>query len=59
MSEVLTYHNEQGYIPNNGLRKLNLGLGINAQLSKKVSIVTSLNLWLIFPLKRHLLFSQR
>ncbi|WP_288426249.1 SusC/RagA family TonB-linked outer membrane protein [uncultured Spirosoma sp.] len=37
------YHNEQGYIPNNGLRKLNLGLGINAQLSKKVSIVTSLN----------------
>ncbi len=30
------YNNEQGYIPNNGLKRLNLGLGLNAQLSKKI-----------------------
>ncbi|MDX2069107.1 MAG: SusC/RagA family TonB-linked outer membrane protein [Haliscomenobacter sp.] len=35
------YVNEEGYIPENGLKKLNLGLGINAKLSKKLSVVTS------------------
>jgi TonB-linked SusC/RagA family outer membrane protein len=35
------YNNEQGYIEFNGLRKLNLGLGINAQLSKKLTANTS------------------
>ncbi|QKZ11137.1 SusC/RagA family TonB-linked outer membrane protein [Spirosoma sp. KUDC1026] len=38
-----SYNNEQGYIPDNGLRKFNLGLGLNAQLSKKVSVITSFN----------------
>jgi TonB-linked SusC/RagA family outer membrane protein len=36
------YTDEQGYIPNNGLKRLNLGLGINGQLTKKLSIVNSL-----------------
>ena len=35
------YNNEQGYIENNGLRRLNLGLGLNAQLSKKLTVNTS------------------
>jgi TonB-linked SusC/RagA family outer membrane protein len=35
------YNNEQGYIENNGLKRLNLGLGINAQLSKKLTANTS------------------
>ncbi|WP_373550942.1 SusC/RagA family TonB-linked outer membrane protein [Haliscomenobacter sp.] len=35
------YVNEEGYIPGNGLKKLNLGVGINAKLSKKLSVVTS------------------
>lgn len=35
------YLNEQGYIPENGLKKINLGLGINAKLSKKLSANTS------------------
>ncbi len=30
------YLDEQGYIPNNGLKKLNLGLGLNAKLSNKL-----------------------
>jgi TonB-linked SusC/RagA family outer membrane protein len=38
-----SFNNEQGYIPENGLRKFNLGLGLNAQLSKKVSVITSFN----------------
>lgn len=37
------YNNEQGYIPNNGLKRLNLGLGLNAQLSKKLTVNTSFN----------------
>ncbi|MEA5259123.1 SusC/RagA family TonB-linked outer membrane protein [Arcicella aquatica] len=37
------YNNEQGYIPNNGLKRLNLGLGLNAQLSKKLTANTSFN----------------
>jgi TonB-linked SusC/RagA family outer membrane protein len=37
------YNKEQGYIPNNGLTRINLGLGLNAQLSKKLSINTSIN----------------
>ncbi len=36
------YTDEQGYIPNNGLKRLNLGLGINGQLTKKLSIINSL-----------------
>jgi TonB-linked SusC/RagA family outer membrane protein len=35
------YNNEQGYIENNGLKRLNLGLGLNAQLSKKLTANTS------------------
>lgn len=37
------YNDEKGYIPGNGLKRLNLGLGLNAQLSKKLSVVTSFN----------------
>lgn len=35
------YLNEEGYVQGNGLKKLNLGVGINAKLSKKLSVVTS------------------
>ncbi len=35
------YVDEQGYIPENNLKKLNLSLGMNAKLSKKLSVVTS------------------
>ncbi|MDZ7900053.1 MAG: SusC/RagA family TonB-linked outer membrane protein [Arcicella sp.] len=35
------YNDEQGYIENNGLKRLNLGLGINAQLSKNLTANTS------------------
>ncbi len=37
------YTNEQGYIENNGLKRYNLGIGLNAQLSKKLTLTTSLN----------------
>ncbi len=37
------YNNEQGYIENNGLKRINLGLGLNAQLSKKLTANTSFN----------------
>lgn len=37
------YTNENGYIKNNGLKRLNLGLGMNAQLTDKLSIRTSFN----------------
>ena len=37
------YNKEQGYIPGNGLTKINLGLGLNAQLSKKMTITSSIN----------------
>ncbi len=37
------YNKEEGYIPNNGLTRLNLGLGLNAQMSKRLSIQTSIN----------------
>ncbi|WP_234735943.1 SusC/RagA family TonB-linked outer membrane protein [Tellurirhabdus bombi] len=37
------YNGEQGYLPGNSLKKLNLGLGINAQVSKKVSVISSFN----------------
>ena len=37
------YNTEQGYIPENGLNRLNLGLGLNAALSKKLSVITSFN----------------
>lgn len=35
------YLNEEGYVPNMGLKKFNLGAGINAQLSKKLSVNSS------------------
>jgi TonB-linked SusC/RagA family outer membrane protein len=35
------YLDEQGYIPENGLKKLNLGLGLNAKLSNKLTVNTS------------------
>jgi TonB-linked SusC/RagA family outer membrane protein len=37
------YNKEEGYIPNNGLTRLNLGLGLNAQMSKRLSVQTSIN----------------
>ncbi len=37
------FTNEQGYIPNNDLQRLNLGLGMNAQLTDKFSVRTSFN----------------
>jgi TonB-linked SusC/RagA family outer membrane protein len=37
------YNKEGGYIPNNNLTKLNLGLGLNAQMSKKLSVNMSIN----------------
>ena len=37
------YTKEQGYIPNNGLSRLNLGLGMNAELTDKLTIRTSFN----------------
>ncbi len=37
------YNNEQGYIPENGLKRLNIGLGLNAQLSKRLRMQTSIN----------------
>ncbi|MFN4144795.1 MAG: SusC/RagA family TonB-linked outer membrane protein [Runella sp.] len=37
------YLNEQGYIPNNDLKKLNLGLGLNANLSKRITVSTTFN----------------
>jgi len=35
------YNREQGYIPNNGLQRLNLGLGVRTQVSKKLTIQSS------------------
>lgn len=37
------YNDEQGYIDGNGLKKFNLGLGLNGQLSKKMRVITSIN----------------
>ncbi|TDB61415.1 SusC/RagA family TonB-linked outer membrane protein [Arundinibacter roseus] len=37
------YNDEQGYIPENGLKRLNLGLGLNAALTKKLTVITSFN----------------
>ncbi len=37
------YLNEQGYVANNDLKKLNLGLGLSAQLSKKITVNTTFN----------------
>ncbi len=37
------YNKEGGYIPENNLTKLNLGLGLNAQMSKKLSVNMSIN----------------
>lgn len=34
---------EEGFVPNNVLERLNLGMGVNASLSKKLSISTSFN----------------
>jgi TonB-linked SusC/RagA family outer membrane protein len=35
------YQNEQGFTPGNDLKKLNLGLGMNSQITKKFSIRSS------------------
>ncbi len=37
------YTNEQGYIPNNGLKRLNLGLGMNAELTDKLTVRSTFN----------------
>lgn len=37
------YNAEQGYIPENGIKKLTLGLGLNAQLTPKLHVNTSFN----------------
>ena len=37
------YNKEGGYIPNNDLTRLNIGLGLNAQVNKKMTITTSIN----------------
>jgi TonB-linked SusC/RagA family outer membrane protein len=37
------YNKEQGYIPNNDLTRLNLGLGLNAQMTKKLTATVSFN----------------
>jgi TonB-linked SusC/RagA family outer membrane protein len=37
------YLDEQGYLPGNGLRKLNLSLGLNAKLSNKLTVQNSFN----------------
>jgi len=38
-----SYVNEEGFTPNNNLRKLNGGLGINSNLTKKLSMNTTFN----------------
>ena len=37
------YNKEGGYIPNNDLTRLNLGLGLNAQMSKRLTATISFN----------------
>lgn len=37
------YNNEQGYIQENNLKKINIGLGLNAELSPKIKLTTSIN----------------
>ncbi len=37
------YNTEQGYIKYNDLQKINIGLGLNAELSPKVKLSTSIN----------------
>lgn len=37
------YNKEGGYIPENGLTRLNLGLGLNAQMSPRLTVTTSIN----------------
>ncbi|AEI47693.1 SusC/RagA family TonB-linked outer membrane protein [Runella slithyformis] len=37
------YNKEGGYIPNNDLTRLNLGLGLNAQMSKRLTATVSFN----------------
>lgn len=37
------YNAEQGYIPGNGIKKITLGTGLNAQLTKKLQVTTSFN----------------
>lgn len=36
-----SYLDEQGYIPENGLKKLNLGLGLSAKLNEKLTVISS------------------
>lgn len=42
-SANFAYSNEQGFAPGNTLVKINGGIGVNAQLSKKFSVQTTLN----------------
>lgn len=37
------YNDEEGYIPGNGVKRLNIGLGLNTQLSKKITMNSSFN----------------
>ncbi len=37
------YNKEGGYIPNNDLTRFNLGIGLNAQVNKKMTVTTSIN----------------
>lgn len=37
------YTNEQGFVENNTLKRLNVGVGFNAKVSKKATLITSFN----------------
>lgn len=37
------YNDEQGYVAANGLKRFNMGLGLNGQLSSRLRIATSIN----------------
>lgn len=39
----LSYLEDQGFVPNNSLQKLNFGIGFNAQVTEKFSVSTSFN----------------
>jgi len=39
----LSYLNDEGFLPNNTLKKLNFGIGFNAQVTEKFNVSTSFN----------------
>jgi hypothetical protein len=45
------YNAEQGFIPENGLKRLNIGLGLNAQLTKSFQPLR--HLILLIPTNMH------